>query len=73
MAEKLIPYNPAKSCTLPKGEHMEMKTLPLDKIAAFFAEGREIPAARGGYRESLSLEEIQRITKRFKRVSRQYF
>ena len=40
VAEKLIPYNPAKSCTLPKGEHMEMKTLPLDKIAAFFAEAK---------------------------------
>ena len=48
MAEKLLPYNPAKSCTLPKGEHMEMKTLPLDRIAAFFAEGCEIPAAGGG-------------------------
>ena len=40
VAEKLIPYNPAKACTLPKGEHVEMKTLPLDKIAAFFAEAK---------------------------------
>ena len=31
-----------------KGEHVEMKTLPLDKIAAFFAEGRKLPAACGG-------------------------
>ena len=48
VAEKLIPYNPAKGCKLPKGEHVEMKTLPLDKIAAFFAEGRKLPAAGGG-------------------------
>ena len=41
MAEKLIPYNPAKGCKLPKGEHIEMKTLPLDKIAAFFAEAKK--------------------------------
>ena len=41
MAEKLIPFNPAKACTLPKGEHVEMKTLPLDKIAAFFTEAKK--------------------------------
>ena len=40
VAEKLIPYNPAKGCKLPKGEHIEMKTLPLDNIAASFAEAK---------------------------------
>ena len=38
--EKLIPGNPAHGCILPKQEHREMKTLPLDQLDRFFAEAR---------------------------------
>jgi integrase len=36
--ERLIAHNPADGCTLPKQEHREMKTLPLDQLDAFFTE-----------------------------------
>ncbi len=38
--EKLIPENPARDCILPRKEKTEMKTLPLDKLEAFFAEAK---------------------------------
>ena len=38
--EKMIPENPAIGCILPKKEKTEMKTLPLDKLEAFFLEAK---------------------------------
>ena len=38
--EKMIPENPAAGCVLPKKEKTEMKTLPLDKLEAFFLEAK---------------------------------
>ena len=40
VAEKLIYDNPVKHCVLPKQEHEEMKTLPLDKLNLFFEEAK---------------------------------
>ena len=40
VAEKLISDNPVKHCVLPKQEHEEMKTLPLDKLNLFFEEAK---------------------------------
>lgn len=45
--ERLIMYNPAVGCKLPKKEHHEMKTLPLDKLDTFLAECK----ASGCYEE----------------------
>ncbi len=39
--ERLIPFNPAIGCKLPKKEHTEMKTLPLDGLNRFLAECKE--------------------------------
>lgn len=38
--ERLIPSNPAHGRILPKQEHREMKTLPLDQLDRFFTEAR---------------------------------
>ena len=38
--ERLIPGNPAHDCILPKQEHREMKTLPMDQLDRFFAEAK---------------------------------
>jgi len=38
--EKLIADNPASECVLPKKESQEMKTLPLNDLAKFFAEAK---------------------------------
>ncbi len=51
VAEKLIAENPAKGCKLPKADHSEMQTLPLDKVDQFFAE-----AKRSGVYEMYLLE-----------------
>ena len=40
VAEKLISDNPVKHCVLPKQEHEERKTLPLDKLNLFFEEAK---------------------------------
>ena len=40
VSEKLISENPVKHCVLPKQEHEEMKTLPLDKLNLFFEEAK---------------------------------
>lgn len=40
VSEKLIASNPAEGCALPRQEHREMKTLPLDKLSAFFTEAK---------------------------------
>ena len=39
--ERLLAANPAVGCTLPRKEHKEMKTLPLEKLDTFFAEAKE--------------------------------
>lgn len=41
LEQKLILSNPAKSCALPKLEHKEMQTLPVEQIASFLREARE--------------------------------
>ena len=41
VTEKLISDNPVKYCVLPKQEHEEMKTLPLDKLNLFFEEAKK--------------------------------
>ena len=38
--EKMIPENPATGCILPRKEKTEMRTLPLDKLEAFFLEAK---------------------------------
>ena len=38
--EKLLQSNPASECILPRREKTEMKTLPLDKLEAFFTEAK---------------------------------
>ena len=38
--EGVIPSNPAHGCILPKQEHREMKTLPLDQLDRFFVEAK---------------------------------
>ena len=38
--QKLISGNPADGCALPRIEHKEMKTLPVDQLAAFLAEAK---------------------------------
>lgn len=40
VAENMIKVNPADRCILPKKEHIEMKTLPLEDLEKFFAEAR---------------------------------
>ena len=40
ITERLLAANPAVGCTLPKKEHREMKTLPLEKLDVFFTEAK---------------------------------
>ncbi|SFP26346.1 Site-specific recombinase XerD [Oscillibacter sp. PC13] len=39
--QKLIYSNPAEACALPKIEHREMKTLPVEQLTFFLREARE--------------------------------
>lgn len=39
--QKLIASDPTESCALPKLEHKEMKTLPVEQLASFLREARE--------------------------------
>ena len=39
--QKLIYSNPADACVLPKVEHREMKTLPVEQLTSFLREARE--------------------------------
>ena len=40
-AQKLIAVNPTDGCALPKLEHREMKTLPVEQLASFLREAKE--------------------------------
>ncbi len=40
-SQKLIAINPADGCALPKLEHREMKTLPVEQLASFLREAKE--------------------------------
>ena len=39
--QRIILTNPAEGCALPKVEHREMKTLPVDQLQSFLREARE--------------------------------
>ena len=39
--QKLISTNPTNGCALPKLEHREMKTLPVEQLASFLHEAKE--------------------------------
>jgi integrase len=39
--QKLIATNPANACALPKLEHREMKTLPVEQLTSFLREAKE--------------------------------
>lgn len=39
--QKLIAHNPADGCALPRVEHREMKTLPVEQLAAFLNEAKK--------------------------------
>lgn len=39
--QKLIYSNPAEACALPKVEHREMKTLPVEQLTSFLREAKE--------------------------------
>ena len=39
--QKLLSSNPAESCALPKVEHREMKTLPVEQLNSFLREAKE--------------------------------
>ena len=39
--QKLIASNPTNGCALPKLEHREMKTLPVEQLASFLREAKE--------------------------------
>ena len=41
-AQKLIAVNTTDGCALPKLEHREMKTLPVEQLASFLREAKEI-------------------------------
>ena len=41
MDQRLIPKNPADGCALPKVEHKEMKTLPVEQLNAFLMEAKK--------------------------------
>ena len=40
-SQKLIAGNPADGCALPKQEHREMKTLPVEQLASFLREAKD--------------------------------
>lgn len=37
-SQKLIAVNPTDGCALPKLEHQEMKTIPVEQLASFLRE-----------------------------------
>ena len=39
--QKLIAGNPTDGCALPKLEHREMKTLPVEQLTSFLREAKE--------------------------------
>ena len=39
--QKLISSNPTDGCALPKLEHKEMKTLPVEQLSSFLREAKE--------------------------------
>lgn len=39
--QKLLSSNPAEACALPKVEHREMKTLPVEQLTSFLREAKE--------------------------------
>ena len=39
--QRIILTNPAEGCALPKVEHREMKTLPVEQLQSFLREARE--------------------------------
>ena len=39
--QKLIAVDPTDGCALPKVEHREMKTLPVEQLASFLREAKE--------------------------------
>ena len=39
--QKLIATDPTEGCALPKLEHKEMKTLPVEQLASFLREAKE--------------------------------
>ena len=39
--QKLIASNPTNGCALPKLEHREMKTLPVEQLTSFLREAKE--------------------------------
>lgn len=41
LEQKLILSNPANGCALPRLEHKEMKTLPVEQLSSFLREARE--------------------------------
>ena len=40
VAQKIIPENPCKAVALPKVEHKEMKTIPIEQLQAFLQEAK---------------------------------
>lgn len=40
-SQKLIAVNPTDGCALPKLEHREMKTLPVEQLASFLREAKD--------------------------------
>ena len=40
--QRILLSNPAEGCALPKVEHREMKTLPVEQLRSFLREAREI-------------------------------
>ena len=41
VTQKIILINPTKACELPKVEHKEMQTIPMEQLEAFLKEARE--------------------------------
>ncbi|WP_419011811.1 hypothetical protein [Dysosmobacter sp.] len=39
--QKIIVIDPTEGCALPKLEHKEMKTLPIEPVTAFLREAKE--------------------------------
>ena len=40
VAQKIIPANPTNACALPKIEHQEMQTIPVEQLQAFLQEAK---------------------------------
>ena len=39
--QRLIAHNPADGCALPKAEHKEMQTLPIEQLTSFLREAKD--------------------------------